>query len=326
MKTTFPMIGLQSTSEGGALVEVLVTGVTGFIGSHLARLLVRGGCTVHALIRPSSDTWRIKDVLQLMRPVYGDLDKFEECREQIAGIRPEVCFHLAWYAEPGKYLRSEKNVNMLEGSLHLARCLANSGCKRLICLGTCFEYDTDLGYLSEASPTGPRSLYAACKLGLYTILQHLLDAGGMELAWVRLFYQYGPHEDSRRLVPSVICSLLRGQRVTVNRGSLIRDFLHVEDVVAAIWAVGRGSLSGAINVGSGIPVSVGEVAAAIGTILDRSDLIEFGGHQSETSEPLFVCANNRRLIGSTDWVPRYDLKRGLQSTINWWKGFTRLAN
>jgi nucleoside-diphosphate-sugar epimerase len=308
------------------LVEVLITGATGFIGSHLTRLLVHEGCTVHALIRRSSNPWRINDVLQSVRPIYGDLDTFNECRERVAGIRPEVCFHLAWYAEPGKYMSSEENVNMLAGSLDLARHLASSGCRRLVSVGTCFEYDTDLGYLSESSPTKPRSLYAASKLGLYAVLQHFLSGRGIELAWVRLFYQYGPYEDPRRLVPSVICSLLRGERAKVSKGFQIRDFLHVEDVAAAIWAVGRGSLSGAVNVGSGKPVTVREVATAIGSVLGRQDLIEFGGLAVETSEPIFVCANNRRLTETTGWLPRYDLEKGLQSTINWWKGSGKMEN
>ena len=214
-----------------------MTGTTGFIGSHVARVLARQGCEVHALVRNSSDLGRIADIAPLLHPVRCDLLDIDELDAHLKRVQPDLCIHTAWYAVPGKYLTAVENLGLLSASLHLASRLAELGCKRFIGVGTCFEYDTHLGYLSESSPTKPRSLYAASKLALQIVLQQLASATGMTIAWVRLFYQYGPWEDERRLVPSIICSLLRNQEAKVTEGEQIRDFLHVEDVAEAVWAV-----------------------------------------------------------------------------------------
>ena len=300
-------------------MKVFITGATGFIGSHVTRLLLSEGCEVHALVRESSDLWRINDVVPSLRLVRCDLLAFDALNAHLERIQPDLCIHLAWYAVPGKYLTSLENLSLLNASLHLASRLAGLGCQRFVGIGTCFEYDTRLGYLSETSPTRPRNLYAASKLALQVVLEQLANTTGMEVAWLRLFYQYGPFENERRLVPSVICSLLRHQVAKVTKGEQIRDFLHVEDVAAAIWAVAQSDLSGAVNIGSGKPVAVRDIVTQIGAILNRPELIAPGVLPYNPSDPLFICANNRRLTESTTWVPRHDLEQGLQHTIVWWQ-------
>ena len=129
----------------------------------------------------------------------------------------------------------------------------------------------------------------------------------------------GLFEDKQRLVPSIICSLLRNQMARVTKGEQIRDFLHVEDVAAAIWAVARSDLSGPVNIGSGKPVALRDIVTKIGAILDRPDLIVLGTLPYDASDPMFICANNRRLTEHTTWVPRYDLDQGLRHTVEWWQ-------
>ncbi|MFZ1058981.1 MAG: NAD-dependent epimerase/dehydratase family protein, partial [Candidatus Rokuibacteriota bacterium] len=250
---------------------MLVTGATGFIGSHVLRILVEEGCDVHGLIRPESDLRRVEALLPRVGVVRADLYDTEAITAHLERLRPDLCVHLAWTTEPGKYLRSLENLKLLEASWKLASRLAEAGCKRLVAAGTCFEYDIDAGYLSEQTPTRPRTLYAAAKVSLALLLEQLQSSTGMEVAWVRLFYQYGPHEDERRLVPSVILSLLQDRPAAVSAGTQVRDFLHVEDVARAISAVARSGLTGPVNVGSGQPVTVREVVATIGALTGRPD-------------------------------------------------------
>lgn len=300
-------------------MRVLVTGATGFIGSHLARRLIAEGYEVYALIRPDSSTWRIGDILRSLAVIPCDLFDTEKLDESLEQIKPDLCVHLAWYAEPGKYLNSLENLRFLSASLRLATRLADVGCKRFVGAGTCFEYDTSLGYLSEGSPTMPSSLYAANKLGLWVVLERLAKTIGMDVTWLRFFYLYGTYEDERRLVPYVICSLLRGREAKVTKGDQIRDFLHVEDAASAVWAVIQSKLSGLVNVGSGKPVAVRDIVAKIGTILDRSELIAFGAIPYTSSDSMFFYANNHLLTDRTSWVQQYDLEEGLRYTVEWWK-------
>ena len=306
--------------------RVFITGATGFIGSHLTRLLVHQGYTVFALVRPTADLWRISDLTASINLVEGDLAAFDSWERELQSIRPEVCFHLAWFNVPREFISSLENLQMLHVSLRLADYLARSGCKKLIAAGTCAEYDSDFGYLSETSQTKPRSLYAACKLALFLILEQQLPMLKMDFAWMRLFHLYGPREDSRRLVPYVICSLLRNEPARLTTGDQIRDFLHVEDVAAALWATGEGNLTGPINVGSGKPIAVRDIASQIGNLLDRSHLIRLGAEEHWDTTIPFICANNMLLKTKTNWAPQFSLADGLQHTIAWWRSHIDAPN
>ncbi|MDT3674960.1 NAD-dependent epimerase/dehydratase family protein [Microcystis wesenbergii] len=300
-------------------MKVLITGASGFVGSHVARLLVAEGCEVHALVRESSNRWRIQDILPSMYLWQSDLVAFENMNAYLQEIKPELCIHLAWYAVPGKYLNSQENLDSIQASINLLSQLAELGCKRFVGIGTCFEYDLSLGYLSESSLTKPITLYAATKVALSTILQQFAQITEMEIAWIRLFYQYGPMEDERRLIPGIISSLLRDEVVKTTKGEQIRDFLHIEDVASAIWAVAKSNVSGVVNVGSGQPVTVGQIALELGNLLGKPDLIHLGALPYRPNDPMFICANNELLRKKTDWTQKYNLTTGLKNTIKWYK-------
>lgn len=288
--------------------------------------MVQHGCEVHTLIRATSDVYRIKDILPSLHVVESDLLDEVTLDQQVRRIRPECCIHLAWYVEPGKYPSALENMDLLRASLRISETLANVGCQRLIAAGTLFEYDLDLassgsrdGAVSESSPTRPRHLYAASKLALFEALQQFCKLAGMDLAWTRLFYQYGPFENPRRLVPVLINSLLRGQPAELTPGEQVCDYLHVHDTAAAIWAIAQSKLTGVVNVGSGQAVSVRELALKIGQFLSRPDLVVLGAKPYVPDWPMHIVADSTRLRQHTDWKPSFDLDSGLRHTIEWWK-------
>lgn len=302
-------------------MRVLLTGTAGFIGSHLARLLVNKNCEVHALVRKGSNLWRIKDIIPKLQLIQIDLLATDQLKHRLEKARPDTCIHLAWYLMPGKYLTDLENIDQLNASLHLASTLASLGCKRFVGIGTCFEYDIGSECLSETSPVKPHTLYAASKLASQIVVEQIASLTGMEFVWPRLFYLYGPFESEQRLIPSVIISLLRNQAAKVTKGEQVRDFLHVEDVAAAIWAVAQSKLSGAVNVGSGQPVTVRKITEQIGEIIGQRELIEFGGLAYNPSDPMFICAENSKLKQNTAWTQQYDLECGLRQTIEWWQKY-----
>jgi nucleoside-diphosphate-sugar epimerase len=299
-------------------MKVLLTGATGFVGNHAARALIRGGHEVWATVRADSDRARIADIEPELHLIEHDL--LRDGVHILAAIEPELCVHTAWYTEPGRYLTARVNVDLVAASARLALALADGGCRRFVGVGTCFEYDVDRGQLSEETPPRPRHLYSASKLSLFLLLEQIEPLTGMETAWARLFYMYGPHEDERRLVASVARALLRGERVDVTPGEQIRDFLHIEHVGTALTAIALTTIRGAVNVGSGEPVTVREIVETLSRLAGRDDLISLGARPYPDDEPMVVYANTDRLRGNVGWRASYTLAAGLAATVAWWRG------
>ena len=293
-------------------MKVLLTGAAGFIGSHVARELVRQNHEVYALVRPQSDLWRVADIEPSLHIIRADL-LAPTLALQASSF--DCCLHLAWYVEPGKYLQSPQNKDWVVASLRLARLLQQAGCRRFVGTGTCFEYAPGDPPQNESTPTLPSTPYVQAKLELFNALR----SSDIEFAWLRLFYQYGPGEDPRRLVPVVINSLLRNQEMKLVPGDRVRDYLHIEDVASAACAVAGSRLTGAVNIGSGIPVTVREIATKIGEALERVNLLKVGAIPYGASEPMHLLADNTKLREGTGWKPRHSLDEGLRQTIEWWK-------
>ena len=299
------------------MARFLLTGAAGFIGSHVARALVHDGHEVHALLRESTDTWRIADLLASLRVVTADLES-EALSAAVTHARPEVCLHLAWYAVPGQYLDSPENLRQLEASLRLVRAVADAGGRRFVGAGTCFEYELRAEPLSEDAPTRPTRLYAACKLALATVLGAVRPRLSLSTAWARLFYVYGPAEPEARLVPSVIRRLLRGETAAVTEGTQVRDYVHVKDVAQGLVRLALSGVEGCVNVGSGAPVTVRDVVSRAAEAAGRPDLVAFGARPQDPLDPPFVCADIRRLREEVGFTPAIGLPDGLRETVEWW--------
>ena len=300
--------------------RVLVTGAPGFIGSHVVRVLLDAERDVAIVVRPGNPMPRLRDVADRLTVMSCDLANPTTLRPALAEWRPDACIHLAWYAEPGKYLTAPENVPALMASLTLLDELIRAGCGQVVMTGTCAEYDTDVGYLREGGPTRPLTLYAASKLSLSLMAEQIAAAAGVNLAWARLFYLYGPDEDERRLVPALIRALLRGEAFPVTPGEQVRDYLHVADMASALWGLAERRVNGVVNVCSGVPVTMRQVMETIGEITSEGDLIRFGALPYREWDPPFICGDNRRLRAVTGWQPRYpSLAAGLCQTVDWWK-------
>jgi len=300
-------------------VRVLLTGASGFVGSYVARLLQSQGCTVYALVRPTSDLWRIQDIIPTLKIVKGDLTLREEMKTQLKSIQPDLCIHLAWGETIDGYLSNSSNVDSLVIGLDFVRELVAIGCRRILIAGTCAEYDTSVACLSEASPHKPESLYAATKHALHIVADQFVREAGAELIWIHFFSLFGPFEDESRLIPSIILPLLRNDVAKVSPGAQVRDYLYVEDAAEAVCALAMSRFTGTINVASGRPISVGDLALKIGTILNKRELVSLGALPYKDSEPMFVCANIDRIRDVIGWSPRFDLDAGLKQAIEWWK-------
>jgi nucleoside-diphosphate-sugar epimerase len=265
--------------------RVLVTGATGFVGRQIVRNLSRLGCDLVLVIREGKQN-TLND-LSITGSVVKTADLFSEDEFWWAKQCHDVdtIVHAAWYAETGKYLQSSKNLKCLSGSLKLAQGAVSAGVRRIIGVGTCFEYDLKDGELSVSTPLKPISTYAATKAALFMTWSQWLPAQSTEFAWCRLFYIYGEGEDVRRLVPYLRSRLEKGETAELTNGKQIRDFLDVAEVGNRIAQVALGNQEGPINICSGTPITVRQLAEQIAEEYGRLDLLKFGVREDNLVDP-----------------------------------------
>ncbi len=271
------------------MTRVLITGATGFVGRQVAYALVAQGASVTPVIRS-------RDGLPegLGDPILTD-DLFAED----AAFWSDTCtgfdtvVHVAWYTEPGKYLLSEKNLDCLAGSIALARGAAQAGVKKIVGVGTCFEYGLSMSGRNAApltvqSPLAPTTFYGAAKASTWMTLSELLKNRSVDFAWCRLFYLYGEGEDERRLVPYLRLRLAAGADVELTSGTQIRDYMDVRTAGATIAHAALGGYTGALNICSGQPVTIAEFARMIADECGKAHLLKFRARADKPNDPPYV--------------------------------------
>ncbi|WP_440409619.1 NAD-dependent epimerase/dehydratase family protein [Neorhizobium petrolearium] len=274
--------------------RVLLTGGTGFVGRQVLRALAGSGNRIRAVIREGSAESRLGDPAAVESTVRSP-DIFRESAEwwvkALDGV--DIVVHVAWYTEPGKYVQSPENIICLEGTLRLAQAAALAGVKRFVGIGTCFEYDLSAGMLSTDTPLRPTSPYAGAKAAAFLALSQWLPPQGISFAWCRLFYMFGEGEDERRLFPYLRAQLAAGQSVDLTSGNQIRDFLDVRIAGEKIAATALGDRKGPVNICSGIPVTVRQIAERIADDYGRRDLLRFGARPDNLVDPPCVVGVTR---------------------------------
>jgi len=297
------------------VTRVLVTGATGFIGQHVLPVLVARGHEVHAVSSRAHS-----------RPAQGvawhhaDLLKSGASARLADRIRPTHLLHLAWYAEPGRYWTAPENFEWVAATLQLLQAFHGRGGQRAVMAGTCAEYEWGSGVCSEATtPLKPATPYGACKHATQLLLAAYSQATGLCSAWGRVFHLYGPGEKPQRLVPQVIGALREGKPARCTSGEQVRDYLHVADVAQAFVTLLDSPQQGAVNIGSGQPVTIKQIVMEIAAQLNRPDLPALGALATPPGEPHEIVAD-ASLLRSLGWSQGFGLRDGVRQTIEWWKG------
>lgn len=295
--------------------RVLLTGATGFIGAHCIEPLRQRGYEIVATYnaRPPQP----QDGVRWVQANLLDATTLPGLLESAAATH---LLHLAWYVEPGKMIASPDNLAWTTASIALLRQFHERGGTRCVIGGSCYEYDWRYGYCSEAlTPRQPDTLYGAAKLGLAETLLAYGAAAGLSAAWGRMFFLYGPQENPRRLVPSVILSLLRGEPALSSHGLQIRDYMHVQDVADGMVALLDSQAKGAYNIASGRATTIVSMVRALGELTGRPDLLRIGALPARANDAPLVVGDPTAAKRDFGWESRIGLDDGLRATVDWWK-------
>jgi nucleoside-diphosphate-sugar epimerase len=285
------------------MMRALVTGAAGFIGVHVVRALLDRGLDVVAVDRPGATAGRLAGLGGNVRVEETDLAESRDATALLQRLRPELLVHMAWYARPEDYLTSRENLGSLSTTAAVIAASVDAGCRRIVGVGTCLEYNESSEAHREGDAAGPDTLYAACKHAA-RIVGERLAASSATFAWARIFHLHGPGEDPRRLVPMVANSLRRGEPVDLSAGEQVRDYLRVEDVADAIATIALSDAAGTVNVCSGMAVTLRDFLGALADAVGRRELLRFGRVPYRAGERMRIVGEPG-VLRSLGWEPRH---------------------
>lgn len=303
--------GPDSTFKGSS---VLVTGASGFIGTHLCRSLSRLGARVSGTYLHDIPAGDHAEWIRL------DLTDLNMVRTAFQSIRPAFVFHLAGSVLGNRGLDAVLPTfqNNLAGSISVMIAAHESGCcERLIITNSMEEPER-----GDPNPV-PSSPYAASKFAssAYARMFHALY--GLPIVIARVFMVYGPgQKDHRKLVPYTILQALDGNTPELSSGVRMIDWIHVNDVVDGLLQMGcKAGLEGeTVDLGSGHPHSIKEIVEKILGSIDPEIKGQFGAEADRPMEQQRI-ADTRATKDKLGWQARIELDQGLAKTIAWYREY-----
>lgn len=305
-------------------IRILITGATGFIGANLAHFFVNEKADVHILLRESSNTWRINSILSRLNKQYCDLTDREKTKRVISEIRPNIVLHLAMYG--GYSFQSDSlkiiNTNYI-GTINLLDACIEEGFDCFINTGSSSEYGIKNKPMSESDLLEPINIYGASKSAATLYCQALAKKYNLPIFTLRLFSPYGCYEESTRLIPYLIVSMLKSQKIKISSPYAVRDFIFIEDVFDVfLLTIDKKDqiLPGTIlNVGSGSDTKVIEVFEILKEIVGYQRDFAVEGFPRESDKLQVWRANTEKIHKILGWCPKYNLKDGLLKTVKWFR-------
>lgn len=305
--------------------RVLVTGATGFIGSHLVRRLVHSGAEVHALTSTVSSVYptRLVDLRDQIALHEGNLTDRSAMDAVTARAQPELIFHLGAYTHVGKsWQRVDECVQAnVQGTVNLLQALAGSGYRRFVYTGTSEIYgDVDVPF-AEANQVNPISPYSVSKYAGERYCRMFHQGYEWPIVMVRPFNAYGPMQSPDRIIPEIVTRALRGQELKMTQGRQTREFNYVEDLVDGFIRAGTvpGIEGELFNLGCGEEVAIRDLALTILDLMDNPIEAQIGALPDRPTEIWRMFSDSTRARERLGYEPQHSLREGLAKTIAWYR-------
>jgi dTDP-glucose 4,6-dehydratase len=315
-------------------VNVLVTGITGFIGSRLAAKLVDQGDNVYGLVRHSSERElkRLEDIASRVHLVEGDLVRYHSVLSAVEASEPSIIYHLGAltpvrlsFDDPYPYI----GINF-DGTVNLVHSiLKQSPNARLIVASTAEVYGWQPSDkpIPEDAILRPASPYAVTKAAADQYVQMANKIYHLRGTILRPINSYGRVWESGFYTEYLITKMLRGETCYIGAPDSIRDYMYAEDHVDAYLDVAKTekTIGGVYNVSPGNPVTNAALAKKLSSIIHFDGKTVFGSyppgypHRPISQDPQYLVLENTALKRDANWKPKFALDEGLKRTIELWK-------
>ena len=300
--------------------RVLLTGATGFIGSHLAEALLGAGYEVIGLRRTTSDLHRLTAVQHQLKWVNND---DPDWKAQLLAHQPEVFVHAAWLgvsAEQRDHWPSQ--LTNLDFTLQLLDVLAQGPLRQVIALGSQAEYGAFEGRVDENAALRPNTAYGAVKLATLQVLRTFCESRGLAWYWLRIFATFGPREDRHWFVSHVVTSLLQADKpLEMTPGEQRYDYSYVRDLARAVCQVLQASApqSGVYNLAANSATSLRAIVKAVQDLTQTPTEVRFGAVPYRPGQVMHMEGNSNRFEHVFGPILRTPLADALAATIAYWR-------
>lgn len=305
--------------------RVLVTGGSGFIGSHLTRRLVHEGADVAVVTKYNSvmDNVRLTDVWESITPVEADVRNQDSLR-LVGDFKPHVIYHLAAYNHVGDsftHVNEALDCNV-RGTANVVE--AWDGYERFVYISSSevYGHQQTVPFVESMCPN-PVSPYAVGKYGGELYCRMKIELGDSRIAIVRPFNAFGPYQSPRAVIAEIVLTCLQGRPVRSTEGKQTRDFNFVENLVDGFLLAGskEEALGESINIGSGKEISIRDLIELIHKKTGGSSELHIGSLDYRPTEIWRMFADSTQARELLGWEPRVSFEEGLGRTIAWYRRY-----
>jgi nucleoside-diphosphate-sugar epimerase len=301
--------------------RVLITGASGFVGSNLARRALQRGDQVSLGVPPGSDRWRLAEIESDATVLEADLRDARSVERMVGEARPELVMHLATH---GAYSWQDDSDRIFEttvlGTVNLLTACEAAGVRRLINAGSSSEYGYRDHPPGEDELPEPNSDYAAAKAATTMWCGYFARERGLETITLRLYSIYGPWEEPRRLIPTLVRESLAGRLPPLVNPDVARDFVFVDDACSAFLLSGDAAKvePGAVyNVASGRQTTIREIVEVARSTFGVETEPDWGSMPDRAWDTTSWVGNPAKIESELGWRAETDLADGLRQTASW---------
>jgi len=299
---------------------VLLTGATGFLGSHIAEKLLKNGNKVIALKRSTSNLWRCNAFIDKIQ--WLDYDNLNEIESVIINLRPEILIHAAWNGvsavDRDNLSKQDRNVSFLDS---LFEIIKKTNISKIISLGSQAEYGNFEGSIDENFELNPKTAYGSSKVKVLALLKSFAEQNNIEWYWIRLFSIFGPREGGDWLIPVTINNLVEQKEMMLTSCEQKYDYLFVKDFVSGIYKVVNcaSDFSGVYNLSSNNSIKIKDLLLNIEIRLTpNKNLLLFGKLPYRANQVMNMLGNSNLFYKTFNFKPVYSINDGLNETIDYY--------